>query len=213
MAHQVGSSLPTSLWPEKRNKLALPLCPLPLPPSPPLPQGDSSICTLPGLANPSLFAVTMLQLLGSDSPLLLLLFFFFWVCVWAATFSPVSSAVWGLRTSVKKLCAALFPVCERGVGGSSKPTERRDENKIKWKKKLNHILFSHVSGLYLYTETCLTPFIFSSLSRDVCLCTGFISLHSIPILITLFFTPPCFVSKWRDGGEDRRGEEGRRGGK
>lgn len=56
---------------KKRNKLALPLCPLPLPPSPPLPQGDSSICTLPGLANPSLFAVTMLQLLGSDSPLLL----------------------------------------------------------------------------------------------------------------------------------------------
>lgn len=35
-----------------KKKLALPPCPFPPPSS--LPQGDSSICTLPGLANPSL---------------------------------------------------------------------------------------------------------------------------------------------------------------
>ena len=89
--------------------------------------------------------------------------FFLSVCVWAATFSPVSSAVWGLRTSVKKLCAALFPVCERGVGGSSKPTERRDENKIKWKKKIKpHIVQPRLRPISLHWNVSYSIHIFIS---------------------------------------------------
>lgn len=132
-------------------------------------------------------------------------FFSVCVCVWAATFSPVSSAVRGLRTSIKKLCAALFLVCvcacERGVGGSSKPAERRDEHKIKKKNETTHC--SATSPAYISTlkRVLFHSYFHLSWCAMVCLCTGFISLHSIPILITLFFTPPCFVSEWRDGGE------------
>lgn len=42
---------------------------------------------------------------------------------------------------------------------------------------------------------------------EVCLRTGFISLHSIPILITLSLTPPCIVVQ----GEKEKGEGDERG--
>lgn len=91
-------------------------------------------------------------------------------------------------------------VREEWVGHQSR---LRDGMNIKFKKKNETTHCSATSPAYISTlkRVLFHSYFHLSWCAMVCLCTGFISLHSIPILITLFFTPPCFVSEWRDGGE------------